>query len=126
MNYEKLGLRLDIDPANEKMEFREVFGITKERAEFLDKKVLLAKSMIAIEGDVASGLDYFLSQCKHVNESHYCWLRLGQKCECRVMSKVSVLGSKDSGIGGFLDMLFGNIKNNGPQHNSDDLGEPLG
>jgi hypothetical protein len=126
MNYESLGLRLDIDPENKEIEFRELFGITEERAAILDKKVLMAKSMIAIEGDVAAGIDYFLSECKHPNESHYAWLRLGQKCNCAGMAKVNVLGSS-SGLGNFLNFILDEAMKDMPRRKGPgDLGEPLG
>ncbi len=103
MNYEKTGLRLDIDN-NKDREFNTIFSITEERAKFLDKKVLMAKQIIGIEHDMVKGIDYFMSECLHPNEAAYCWLRLGQKCDCSMMAKVSVLGGS-SGIGGLLDLL---------------------
>ncbi len=97
MNYEKTGLRLDVDPTNNDIQFAEVFGITEERAAYLDKRVLMAKQIIAIEEDVQRGIDYFMSECVHANEAAYCWLRVGQKCDCPSMGKVAAFASSGSG-----------------------------
>lgn len=115
MNYDKTGLRLDVDPTNKDIQFAEVFGITEERAAYLDKRVLMAKQIIAIEEDVQRGIYYFMSECLHPNEAAYCWLRVGQKCNCSSMGKVSAFGGNiHKGPGGstiidILDNIF-NVK----------------
>ncbi len=97
MNYDKTGLRLNIETLHEEQEFREIFGITEERAKVLDTKVMLAKQIISIEKNLQWGIGYFMDECIHPNEAAYCWLRVGQKCDCSSMGRVAAFASSGSG-----------------------------
>jgi hypothetical protein len=116
MKYEKTGLRLDVDPSNKDIMFSELFGITEERATFLDKRVSMAKQIIVIEDDAQRGIDYFMSECVHANEAAYCWLKVGQKCDCSSMRKVSAFASDGSGpsLPGIIVEILSKMGGKGP------------
>lgn len=112
MNYEKLGLRLNLDNNGN---WSELFGLDDARAEVLYKKVNMAIQIMAIEDDLPKAIAYFLDECSHPNESHYCWFKLGQKCDCSLNGKVSVLVGSSSidvdgkGPGGILGAILKDI-----------------
>jgi len=121
MNYEILGLRLDSSVTIKYALFSDLFGIPEERADVLDRKVNMAKQILSIEKDLPRALAYFLDECKHPNESHYCMLKLGQKCDCSINGMVKVLtgsievdGRKKPG--GIIEAILKNIMGNeGPK-----------
>lgn len=110
MRFPKLGLSLKFEDLTDDTNYAEIFGLTPERADFLDTRRKVGESIIGNEKDLQKGFEYFLNECSHPNEASYCLFRLGQSCNCKSMAKVlSITGSVSDNLPPELEKILQNI-----------------